>query len=252
MSVQDLIALVDRLRALPMETEWFEFKRNHGEAEQIGEYLSALANAACLASQPRGYLVFGIDDDTHAVVGTRFDPYATKSKGNQDLLPWLGAGLRPNTGVDMHLLDHPDGRVVVFEVGPARDQPVSFYGTAWVRVGASKTELSKQPEKARALWTRGTDWSAETCERASLRDLDPEAVVTAREQFLVKHPSQAGEVAGWDDLTFLNKARLLKQGALTNTALLLLGAQRSNDPAGAGGGQGVLDSEGRRQPRAGL
>ncbi len=223
MSVQDLIALDDRLRALPMETEWFEFKRNHGEAEQIGEYLSALANAAFLASQPRGYLVFGIDDDTHAVVGTRFDPYATKGKGNQDLLPWLGAGVRPNPGVDVHLLDHPDGRVVVFEVGPARDQAVSFYGTAWVRVGASKTELSKQPEKARALWTRGTDWSAETCERASLRDLDPEAVVTAREQFLVKHPSQAGEVAVWDDLTFLNKARLLKQGALTNTALLLLG-----------------------------
>jgi len=168
-------------------------------------------------------MVFGIDDDTHAVVGTRFDPYAVKGKGNQDLLPWLGAGLRPNPGVDVHLLDHPDGRVVVFEIGPARDQPVSFYGTAWARVGASKTELSKQPEKARALWTRGTDWSAETCERASLRDLDPEAVITAREQFLVKHPSQAGEVAGWDDLTFLNKARLLKQGALTNTALLLLG-----------------------------
>ncbi len=202
MSVQDLIALVERLRALPAETEWFEFKRNHGEAEQIGEYLSALANAACLASQPRGYLVFGVDDDTHAVVGTRFDPYATKGKGNQDLLPWLGAGVRPNPGVDVHLLDHPDGRVVVFEVGPARDQPVSFYGTAWVRVGASKTELSKQPEKARALWTRGTDWSAETCERASLRDLDPEAVVTAREQFLVKHPSQAGEVAVWDEPLF--------------------------------------------------
>jgi len=157
------------------------------------------------------------------VIGTRFDPYAVKAKGNQDLLPWLGAGLRPNPGVDVHLVDHPDGRVVVFEVGPARDQPVSFYGTAWVRVGSSKTEMNKQPEKARALWTRGTDWSAEICERASLSDLDPEAVAKAREQFLVKHPSQAAEVAGWDDVTFLNKAKLLKQGALTNTALLLLG-----------------------------
>ncbi len=119
MNALDLIAIVDRLRALPTETEWFEFKRNHGEADQIGEYLSALANAACLANQARGYLVFGIDDDTHAVVGTQFDPYAVKAKGNQDLLPWLGVGLRPNTGVDVHLLDHPDGRVVVFEVRQA-------------------------------------------------------------------------------------------------------------------------------------
>ena len=102
----ELVALVDRLRALPAETEWFEFKHNSPLAQVIGEYLSALANAACLASQRRGYLVFGIDDDTHAVVGTTFDPYATKGKGNQDLLPWLAAGLRPNPGVEVHVLDH--------------------------------------------------------------------------------------------------------------------------------------------------
>lgn len=228
MTAQALLALVDRLRALHTETEWFEFKRNHGDAEQIGEYLSALANEACLRGQARGYLVFGIDNDSHDVVGTHFDPYAIKGKGNQDLLPWLGAGLRPNTGFDVHVVDHPGGRVVVFEVGPARDQPVSFHGTAWARVGSSKTELSKQPEKARALWTRGTDWSAEICERAGLSDLDPEAVAKAREQFLVKHPSQAADVAGWDDVTFLNKARLLKQGAVTNSALLLLGRSEAS------------------------
>ena len=88
MSGIEHIGLIDRLRALPSETEWFEFKRNHFEPRVLGEYLSALANAACLASQPRDYLVFGIDDETHAVVGTRFDPYATKARGNQDLLPW--------------------------------------------------------------------------------------------------------------------------------------------------------------------
>lgn len=223
MTVQDLVALVDRLRGLPTETEWLEFKLNHIEPQEMGEYLSALANEALLCGQPRGYLVFGIDNDTHAVVGTTFDPYATKGKGNQDLLPWLGAGLKPNTGAEVHSLNHLNGRMVVFEVGPARDQPVTFYGTAWVRVGSSKTEISKQPEKARALWTRGTDWSAETCERGSLSDLDPEAIAKAREQFIVKHPGQTEAVAVWDDLTFLNKARLLSKGAVTNTALLLLG-----------------------------
>lgn len=227
MSDRERIALVDRLRALPTETEWFEFKRHHYEPQVLGEYLSALANSACLTSQPRGYLVFGIDDGSHDVVGTRFDPYAVKAKGNQDLLPWLAAGLHPNTGFEAHIVEHPVGRVVLFEIGPARDQPVAFYGTAYVRVGASKTELRNHPEKARALWTRGSDWSAEVCAAASLEDLDPAAVATAREQFVVKHPGQASEVAGWNDRTFLNKARVLKHGALTNAALLLLGRGES-------------------------
>ena len=221
------IALVDRLRGLPTETEWFDFKRNHFEPHLLGEYLSALANAACLAGQPRGYLAFGIDDTTHDVVGTHFDPYAVKAKGNQDLLPWLAAGLHPNTGFETHIVEHPGGRVVLFEIGPARDQPVSFFGTSFIRVGSSKTELSKHPEKARGLWTRGHDWSGEVCEAATLTDLDPEAVAKAREQFIVKHPGQAGAVPGWDNLTFLNKARVLKQGAVTQTAILLLGRSES-------------------------
>ena len=227
MNSSELVALVDRLRALPSETEWLEFKRNRHEPQQLGEYLSALANAACLANRPRGYLVFGIDNDTHSVVGTRFDPYATKGKGNQDLMPWLAAGLRPNPGVEVHVIEHPGGRIVLFEVGPANGEPVAFYGKPYIRVGASKTELRNHPEKARALWTRGSDWSAEVCEAASIDDLDPEAVAKAREQFVVKHPGQADEVAGWDVTTFLNKARVFKQGAVTNAALLLLGRPES-------------------------
>lgn len=227
MTERERIALIDRLRALSTETEWFELKRNRYEPQQLGEYLSALANSACLSGQPRGYLVFGIDDATHDVVGTHFDPYSTKAKGNQDLLPWLAAGLRPNTGFEPHVVAHPAGRVVLFEIGPANGEPVSFYGTPYIRIGTSKTELGKHPEKARALWTRGSDWSAEVSAAASLADLDPDAVAKAREQFVVKHPGQAAAVAAWDDTTFLNKARVLKQNAVTNTALLLLGRPES-------------------------
>lgn len=227
MNSHDVIALVDRLRALPTETEWLEFKRNHAEPQEVGEYLSALANEASLGNQPRGYLVFGIDDTTHDVVGTRFDPYAAKAKGNQDLLPWLAALLQPNPGVEAFVVEHPDGRVALLAVGPARDRPVAFSGRAFCRVGTSKTELKKHPEKERALWSRGTDWSAEVCVGASLDDLDPEAIRKAREQFVVKHPGQADAVNGWDDRTFLNKARVLKQGSVTTAALLLLGRAES-------------------------
>jgi len=222
-NASDLIALVDRLRGLPTETEWLEFKRNHADPQEIGEYLSALANEAALCQQPQGHLVFGIDNATHAVLGTDFDAYATKAKGNQDLLPWLGALLQPNPGIAVQMVSHPDGRVVLLSVAPARDRPVAFAGKAWCRAGTSKTELHRHPEKERALWSRGDDWSAQACRGATLADLEPEAIAKAREQFLVKHPLQAAALAQWDDQTFLNKARVLRQGAVTHAAVLLLG-----------------------------
>jgi len=227
MNSHDLVAFVDRLRALPTETDWLEFKRNNAEPQEVGAYLSALANEASLGNQPRGYLIFGIDDTTHDVVGTHFDPYAAKAKGNQDLLPWLAALLQPNPGVEAFVVEHPDGRVVILAVGPARDRPVMFSGKAYCRAGTSKTELTKHPVKERVLWTRGSDWSAEVCVGASLDDLDPDAIRKAREQFVVKHPGQAAAANGWDDRAFLNKARVLKQGSFTNTALLLLGRPES-------------------------
>lgn len=227
MNASGLVALIDHLRSLPTETEWIEFKRNRHEPQELGEYLSALANAACLANQPYGYLLFGVDDTTHAVVGTTFDPYAVKAKGNQGLLLWLSSGLRPNSGFDAYVVEHPDGRVVLFKVGPAKEQPTAFYGVSYIRIGSSKTDLSRHPEKARAIWLRGTDWSAEICATATLNDLDPDALAKAREQFLIKHPQQADQVAGWNDQTFLNKARVLRHGAVTNAALLLLGRSES-------------------------
>lgn len=227
MKTADRVALIDRLRAMPSETEWLEFKRNNHAPQMIGERLSALSNEAALHQQPCGYLVFGIDDETHDIVGATLDPYTAKGNGNQDLLPWLATQLMPNPGVDPWVVDHPDGRVVLLVVGPARYQPVSFAGVPWVRTGSSTMALSKHPEKARLLWTLGYDWSAEIVLGATLADLDPEAIAAARVQFATKYPQQAEAVDSWDDATFLNKARVLRKGEVTRTALLLLGRPES-------------------------
>jgi len=64
------------------ETEWVEFKRNYHSAQMIGEYISTLTNAACLKYKPKAYLLYGIQDETHEVVGTSFDPYTEKGKGS--------------------------------------------------------------------------------------------------------------------------------------------------------------------------
>lgn len=67
MNTADLTALLDRLCAEPRETERLEFKTNRYEPQVLGEYISALANSACLLVKPHGYLVFGIEDGSHAV-----------------------------------------------------------------------------------------------------------------------------------------------------------------------------------------
>lgn len=233
MNTQELIALLDRLRAEPRESEWLEFKGNRYEPHVLGEYVSALANSACLLGKPRAYLVFGIEDGTHAVVGTAFDPAAETVKGKEgrgnQLLPlWLSLHLQPNTGYDIHPFEYQGRRVVLFEIHPAYDRPVKFDGTAYIRDGSSKTELSKYPEKERQLWSRRVDWSAEVCERATLDDLDPAAIAKARAEYKTKFPAKAVEVDDWDDGTFLNKTKLTTRGGVTHAALLLLGREESS------------------------
>ena len=47
-SPEYLASLVRELSKLPDETEWVEFKQNNADPQEIGEYLSALANSAAL------------------------------------------------------------------------------------------------------------------------------------------------------------------------------------------------------------
>ena len=64
-SPEYLEGLLRELCALPHETEWVEFKEDNTDPQEIGEYLSALANSAALAASgalcrsgvhPRGQL----------------------------------------------------------------------------------------------------------------------------------------------------------------------------------------------------
>lgn len=226
---EELVDLVDHLRTHPTETEWLEFKKTKVQPpEVIGEYLSALSNSAALAQKSVGYLVLGIDDETHKVVGTSYGIREAKVKKNQNLLFWTIRGLEPRVHLQDFEISHPDGRVVLLEVGPAPGRPVKFYGKAFIRVGESKTALSEHPQKEAALWNLHTDWSAQVIEEATIDDLDAEAIAKAREEFREKNPQQANDSLDWNEVTFLNKAKVTRQGKITNAAILLLGKAESS------------------------
>lgn len=230
MNTQELTALLDRLRAEPRESEWLEFKTNVYDG--LGEYISALANSACLLGKPRAYLVFGIADGSHAAVGTTFDPAAemVKNKEGKNIQPltlFLSQGLKPNVGFEIYPFIYQGCRIVLFEIHPATDQPVKFYDKAYIRDGACKADLERYPEKARQIWQRRVDWSAQICGQAMLDDLEPAALVKARLEYKNKFPAKAAEVDGWDDGRFLDKAKLTIRGGITNAAMVLLGREES-------------------------
>ena len=79
-----LRSLVRELIRYPEETEWIEFKCNNKNPQMIGEYISALSNSAALCEQPKAYLVWGINDATHKIVGTDFQ-YRKAKKRNEEL-----------------------------------------------------------------------------------------------------------------------------------------------------------------------
>ena len=147
-----LCDLIDELRRYPKEKEWFDFKVNNSESHMIGEYISALSNAALLHQVKHGYLVFGIDDVTHEILGTTFTPQTEKGRGNEDLEPWLKRLLDPRVDFSFHEITCEEKPVVIVQIDAAYERPVRFDGTEYIRVGSYKTKLSNHPELERKLW----------------------------------------------------------------------------------------------------
>jgi ATP-dependent DNA helicase RecG len=71
------------------------------------------------------------------------------------------------------------------------------------------------------------DWSAQIVENATIDDLDHDAIVKARVEYKIKNPSRNIEIDSWDNVTFLNKAKITIRGKITNTAVILLGKEES-------------------------
>ena len=110
MTESDLKILLSELRSFPNETEWLEFKVNNPQG--VGEYISALSNSACIHDKRFGYLVFGVEDKTHRIIVTAFNPQQ-KAKGNEDLVPWLARLLNPRINFEFHELQAENEKVVI-------------------------------------------------------------------------------------------------------------------------------------------
>lgn len=170
----ELIALVDRLRTLPGESEWVEFKENNADPNEVGEYISSLANSAALSGQETAFMIWGVRDQDRAIVGTSFRPSEAK-QGNEDLGAWLLRLLDPPVDFSFHSVLIGEVAVVVLRVDAASKHPVTFKHNAYIRIGSYKKPLNQNPEHQRRLWRVLDAYSYEDGSAAA--DLNVEQVV---------------------------------------------------------------------------
>lgn len=153
MSEERFFALISDLLRQPGETPWVEFKENNCEAVMVGKRISALANAARLADKPFGYLLWGVRDGDHALIGTTFEP-ARETRQSNPLAMWLAQRLKPSVAFTFHSLHYQGAQLVLLEIPAAVGSPVEFDGTPYVRIGSGTPRLSEFPEYQRKLWSK--------------------------------------------------------------------------------------------------
>lgn len=228
MKEKDLLEKLHQLRSLPAENEIVEFKeaKNGYDFDKLGKYFSALSNEANLLNKDYAWLVFGIENKEHRIVGSKFRPNRT----DLDKLKKEIGDKTSNriTFLEIYELYLPDGRVVLFQIPPApKGMPVAFDGHFYGRDGESLVPLNLEEIERIRIQQKRLDWSAHIIPDATLEDLDEEAIKKARIEFVKRNPKYKEEEPTWDNKKFLDKAKLTIKGKITRTALILLGTEQS-------------------------
>lgn len=218
--------LLYKLLQNPTETEILEFKKaeNQFDSDKLGKYFSALSNEANLAGKPEAWLLLGINNEK-TIVGTKI---------TQKQINTYKKDIAENTSptlnfIGVHSVETPQGKVLMFQIPAAPNGiPIAWKNMYYARDGESLTGLNiNKIDRIRAQ-RNFSDWSASVVQGATISDLSPEAIQKARQQFIEKNPKLREEIMNWDELTFLNKAKLTINNKITRTAILLLGKPESD------------------------
>ena len=205
---------------------WRSIKPNVSskKGEDLISYVSGIAN------MEGGAIVIGVEDETLKILGIEnfhgFSPENLPHRLCGNCTNLSSEGLLVKT----HNTTDTEKTVWIIHVPKHQPRtPVYAHKTAWQRNGDSLVAL--RPERMRAILREPLalleDWSSVTVPTASLATLDPKAIEVAKGNYKSKFPHLAKEVDTWSDMTFLNKARVCREGQVTRAAILLLGLPKS-------------------------
>lgn len=150
MNEQRNIDLINHLLAHNTELSWIEFKKDNIDKDTIGILCSALSNSARIEGQDFGYVIWGVSDASHQIIGTQFNP-ESETINNQVLQLWLAQRLKPSPSFHFKIINHPQGRVVLLEIPAATSAPIAFNNIPYMRIGSATPKLTDFPERYEKL-----------------------------------------------------------------------------------------------------
>lgn len=175
-------------------------------------YVSAICN------EGGGYLVIGMHDSyPHKVIGTKQSENAT-GKLESDI--YRDLGIRPDI---YELYGEQNKRVLVIQI-PARPagKVYKFEDVALMRVGE---ELKPMDDKTyiSIIQEQEPDFSEEICRNVQISDLDEEAIEILKDKYALKQNNPSFRTLSNEQA--LSDLGLLKEGKVTNAAVLLVGKE---------------------------
>jgi ATP-dependent DNA helicase RecG len=196
------------------ENEHLEFK----EAKHNFDFDTLVKYCAALANEGGGKMVLGVTDQRpRHIVGSQ--EFANLERTKASIIERL------HLRIEADELQHPNGRVLVFEM-PSRPigVPIQYKGAYWMRAGEDLVPMT--PDKLKRIFDEAVpDYTAEVCEKATMDDLAPTAIQSFRQRWQRKSGNEM--LSNLSDERLLTDAELIVGGKITYAALILLGTRQA-------------------------
>ncbi len=215
---------IEKLKKLKESEDKVEFKKGEGgnisynggnKTNPSDRRRCILGYVVALCNEGGGYLVIGMSDNyPHEVIGTKQN---LDSIGELESKIYCDTEIRPK----IYELFEDVRRVLVIEV-PARPagRVFTFEDVALMRVGEELKPMSSEVYLS-IIQEQEPDFSQQICDDLQVSDLDKTAILILKEKYSLKQNNPRFKTLS--DEQILSDLELLKNGKLTNAALILLG-----------------------------
>ena len=136
--------IIENLLRLQDEYEWLDFKENWFNKDEIGEYISAIANGACLCGKEYGYIIWGVKDNSRDIVGTSIN--FNKDINHEPYKHYLARNLKPSIAFEVIEKEYQGKRIVMLQIPSSKSVQTKYKEVSYFRIGSSKEKINKFPE----------------------------------------------------------------------------------------------------------
>lgn len=119
----------------------------------IGSDISVLANSAANRGKNQSYMVWGVNNETHDIVGINYNRFSKLAK-NQEIDSWLKNTISKNADFDFFDAEIDGKKLVVLIIQKAVGQPVTFKKNSFIRIGSYTKPLRDYPAVEAQLWDK--------------------------------------------------------------------------------------------------